>query len=897
MLFLVFFYTILHSLNVSFAQYNIGLIDEVDYDVRSAFDIASQSKLLIPHKEALFSTDPYRALQIACSLLDSKVIGILVTSNRENTDPVQSICDLKEIPMLEVRWNDRLSRGGTSINIYPHPPSLSKAYVDIIKFWKWDEFTILYEDNEGLSRMSEILKMGHIYNIMVKQLIAEEGSNYRASLKEVWKSDHINFVLDCRIDNLETILEQAQQIGLITKTYSFIITNLDFHTIDLEPFKYSEAKITGVRMLNPESEKLIRFAEDVAEKKHETYRSNQQEAENVLAVDKLRLETALVADAVTFFGSAALEIDNSTTFYQPNAFCSNSYTWKMGMTIYNYMKTLTVDGLTGTIKLDNEGFRSDFNLDLIELAEEGVFTVATWNMTDGIQKKLSPIDKVINGEYSLQNRSFIVITTLTYPYGMLKESQESLKGNDRFEGFAIDLIRELGKLEGFNYTFIIREDKANGVKDEHGKWSGMIGDLITEKADLAITDLTITSEREEAVDFTSPFMNLGISILYRKPSKAPPNFFSFAAPFAIEVWLTLAGAYFIVSISLFVMGRLCPSEWTNPYPCIDSPEFLINQFSLRNSFWFAIGSLLQQGTEIAPIAYATRMVAGIWWFFTLIMVSSYTANLAAFLATENPDIPFNNVYELNERAARLGIKFGAKKNGATLNFFRDATSKEFQQIYHYMHSNEDDVMMKENSDGVDRAERELYAFFMESSSIEYEVQRRCNLTQIGGLLDEKGYGIAMRKNSIYRHALSTAVLKLQETGKIQDLKRKWWEERRGGGQCMGDGDREDAKPLNLKNVGGVFWVTVGGTLAAVVLVFLEMILHVMKVSIQHKVSFVQLLKEEMKFYMQFKGLVKPVTTRKGSKSPEESEKTNEHERIEQPTYGFLPAITKGSPID
>lgn len=118
---------------------------------------------------------------------------------------------------------------------------------------------------------------------------------------------------------------------------------------------------------------------------------------------------------------------------------------------------------------------------------------------------------------------------------------------------------------------------------------------------MAISDLTITAEREEAVDFTTPFMNLGISILYRKPSKAPPNFFSFAAPFATEVWQWIGVAYFIVSVSLFIMGRLCPSEWTNPYPCVENPEYLVNQLSLRNSFWFMLGSLLQQGSEIAPM--------------------------------------------------------------------------------------------------------------------------------------------------------------------------------------------------------------------------------------------------------------------------------------------------------
>lgn len=63
------------------------------------------------------------------------------------------------------------------------------------------------------------------------------------------------------------------------------------------------------------------------------------------------------------------------------------------------------------------------------------------------------------------------------------------------------------------------------------------------------------------------------------------------------------------------------------------------------------------------------MVAGMWWFFTLLMVSSYTANLAACLTTENPDSHFNDIEELVERADKLDIKYGAKSGGATANFF------------------------------------------------------------------------------------------------------------------------------------------------------------------------------------------------------------------------------------
>jgi ionotropic glutamate receptor len=64
------------------------------------------------------------------------------------------------------------------------------------------------------------------------------------------------------------------------------------------------------------------------------------------------------------------------------------------------------------------------------------------------------------------------------------------------------------------------------------------------------------------------------------------------------------------------------------------------------------------------------MVAGMWWFFTLIMVSSYTANLAAFLTTESPDRPFKDVFELADVAEKKGIQFGAKINGSTEKFFR-----------------------------------------------------------------------------------------------------------------------------------------------------------------------------------------------------------------------------------
>lgn len=64
---------------------------------------------------------------------------------------------------------------------------------------------------------------------------------------------------------------------------------------------------------------------------------------------------------------------------------------------------------------------------------------------------------------------------------MLKESETQLYGNEQYEGFGIDLIEEMATLTGFNYTFILQENKQNGVKDPvTNKWSGMIGRLMDE---------------------------------------------------------------------------------------------------------------------------------------------------------------------------------------------------------------------------------------------------------------------------------------------------------------------------------------------------------------------------------------------------------------------------------
>lgn len=92
---------------------------------------------------------------------------------------------------------------------------------------------------------------------------------------------------------------------------------------------------------------------------------------------------------------------------------------------------------------------------------------------------------------------------------------KKLEGNDRFEGFAVDMIGEIAKHLQFNVTFKLVDDGNYGSQDEHGNWNGMINEVMigTQEggADFAIADLSVTTPRNQAVQFSMPWMNLGNS--------------------------------------------------------------------------------------------------------------------------------------------------------------------------------------------------------------------------------------------------------------------------------------------------------------------------------------------------------------------------------------------------
>lgn len=89
----------------------------------------------------------------------------------------------------------------------------------------------------------------------------------------------------------------------------------------------------------------------------------------------------------------------------------------------------------------------------------------------------SPYRKVNDARHF--NSSFHCVAWQEEPYVMFKKSDTPLYGNDRFEGYCIDLLRELAKILGFIYEVHLVEDGKYGAQDENtGQWNGMVKELM-----------------------------------------------------------------------------------------------------------------------------------------------------------------------------------------------------------------------------------------------------------------------------------------------------------------------------------------------------------------------------------------------------------------------------------
>ncbi|TWW78287.1 Glutamate receptor ionotropic, delta-1 [Takifugu flavidus] len=496
--------------------------------------------------------------------------------------------------------------------------------------------------------------------------------------------------------------------------------------------------------------------------------------------------------------------------------------WNGGWSMLDTIQKGRISGLTGLMDFRAEGSNSHVQFEILgtsysETFGKDVKRLATWDSTRGLNGSL----KENRIESSMQGVTLRIVTLLEEPFVMVAEN--ILGQAKRYKGFSIDVLDALAKILGFKYDIYQVGDGKYGSALPNGSWNGMIGELIGKQADLAISAITITPERESVVDFSKRYMDYSVGILMRK-SEEKINIFSLLAPFDLAVWACIAAAVPVVGIMIFLLRRIQAVRCHNSAGGHTSPSV---STSLQSAIWIVYGAFVQQGSDSILGSVALRIVMGSWWLFTLIVCSSYTANLAAYLTVSRMD---NAIRSFQDLSRQSDLVYGTVRESAVFEYFKAKGTNPLEQDNTYAElwktinkNNGLENSVSSPSEGIKKAKRASYAFLWDMAVVEYAAltDDDCTLTVAGNSMSTRGYSMALQHGSPYRDLFSQKILELQEKGDLDILKQKWWPKK---GRCDLQ-SHADAQPegraLHLHSFAGVFCILAAGLLLALLVAALE----------------------------------------------------------------------------
>lgn len=206
---------------------------------------------------------------------------------------------------------------------------------------------------------------------------------------------------------------------------------------------------------------------------------------------------------------------------------------------------------------------------------------------------------------SLNPKKLIVGTKEAPPFAMKSKDGE-------WTGISIDLWREIASELKLQFEF--REMELGQLLDGVAKGS----------LDAAVAALTITPEREKLLDFSHPFYTSGLGIAVG--SKRGNPWFAvlkrFLSPAFLKIVVTLSFLLMIVGLLIWWFERK-----RNPQQFEGSPHK-----GIASGFWWSAVTMTTVGYgDKAPITLGGRIVAIIWMFTAIIVISSFTAAITSSL--------------------------------------------------------------------------------------------------------------------------------------------------------------------------------------------------------------------------------------------------------------------------
>ncbi|KAK7104405.1 hypothetical protein V1264_019127 [Littorina saxatilis] len=364
------------------------------------------------------------------------------------------------------------------------------------------------------------------------------------------------------------------------------------------------------------------------------------------------------------------------------------------------------------------------------------------------------------------NRRLLSVSTLPW-VGFVEVTDTG--GVQHFSGVCIDLLEELAAQLNFTYKISQPADGIWGIEYENGTWVGLIGQLANSKVDLVVAPLTVTQQREQAMDFTYPFFNDADTVIYKKPDPKKDKWRTYLQPLKWQVLLLICVSLLATSL---LLGFL--ESWSPFYPGNRLSEHRGHHTSYFRSFRLLYGALLAQADDDLPRSHSGRVLVSCWWIFSIVVAATYSGNLIAFLTVDKSSPLFVTLQDLLDQGT---YKWGFMGGSAIHQTVKASNSILYNQLWSNVQKwSADDPSFLTTDVNLHYARllEGEYAFVSDRATFERWKATRCDLELGRESFLPTDYGVGLPNDSAFVRVFSEKILMMHENGLLEKLRERWW---------------------------------------------------------------------------------------------------------------------------
>lgn len=655
------------------------------------------------------------------------------------------------------------------------------AMADLIDFYGWKQVIAIFTDNDygrnGVSVLGDKLakKMARIsYKI---PLPVEFDLSYITEILN--KSKHYGprvYVLHIDPDPMLKVLSIAQKLNMLTIDYVWLAT--DWLSTSLDAFAQDNRTLLsileGVVVLRPHIPHTTL---------NEVFSSRWRKMQQKGLVSALNVYGLYAYDTVwaVAYSIDKLLKEQINISFSVNSVLEETQTDKVpfgnlkvfsgGELLLNILRQSIFNGVAGQIKFDSDRNMVINGYEVLNVVRMTTHLVGYWSNDTGFSLSHPETLKEKHMNSSLTDQK---LDHVTWPGGrtekprgfVLADNEKPLfigipkrtsftefvteiSDSHEVRGYCIDIFEEASKLVPYEVPFRYRPF-GDGISNPG--YDDLVKLVADEVFDAVVGDIAIVTNRTRIVDFTQPYVASGLVIVAPLEKKKLTKWV-FLKPFTSQLWSVIGVSFIIIAVVIWILEHRVNDDFRG------SPKK-----QLATMLLFSFTTLFKTNKE-DTISTLGKMVMLVWLFLLLVITSSYTASLTSILTVQQLSSTITGIDSLIASGLPIGYQVGS----FAFDYLSESLNVAKSRLVSLRSPEEYEKALKSGPKNGGVA-----AIVDELPYVELFLKERPDFGIVGHQYTRNGWGFVFQKGSPLAMDMSTAVLKLSENGKLQEIHDKWF---------------------------------------------------------------------------------------------------------------------------